>query len=152
MPTSVVKSHWEAVEEGARRSGRVPDRSKWRVAREIYVADTTEQARKDALDGAMRRDYEQFILRSLSRIHMLGMMKVNPEMPDAGVTPEYLLDEIWIVGSPGDVTDTIRQLHGDGGGFGVQLAVGHECEPKDSWVNSMTLLAEEVMSGLADLS
>ena len=49
VPTSIVKTHWEAVEEGASRTGRTPDRSKWRIARDIYVADTTEQARKDAL-------------------------------------------------------------------------------------------------------
>ena len=152
VPTRVVKTHWDAVEEGARKSGRVPDRSEWRIAREIYIADTTEQARREALDGVMRRDYEQYILRSLSRIHMLGMMKANPEMPDSEVTPEYLLDEIWIVGSPDEVADKIRRLYNDVGGFGVLVAVGHEWQPKESWVNSMTLLAEEVMPRLADLN
>ena len=36
-------------------------------------------------------------------------------------------------------------------GFGVLLAMGHEWEPRDKWVHSMTLLADEVMPRLADL-
>ncbi|MCG8692498.1 MAG: LLM class flavin-dependent oxidoreductase, partial [Minwuiales bacterium] len=31
-----VGSHWDAVEEGAARSGRTPDRSDWRLVREIF--------------------------------------------------------------------------------------------------------------------
>src|SRR5205807_2714854 len=39
-----VASHWESVEEGARRSGRTPSRADWRLVREIFVADTDEAA------------------------------------------------------------------------------------------------------------
>ena len=100
VPTRIVKAHWEVVEEGARKAGRVPARSAWRVAREVYVSDTTEQARKEALDGVLRRDFEQYFLRSLPMVKMLGLMKVDPDMPDSDVTVEYLLDNIFIVGSP----------------------------------------------------
>ncbi len=31
------------------------------------------------------------------------------------------------------------------------VAMGHEWEPREQWVNSMTLLAKEVMPKLADL-
>ena len=67
------------------------------------------------------------------------------------VTAEYLMDALWIVGSPDDVADQLRQLYNDVGGFGVLLAMGHEWEPKEKWVNSMTLLKQEVMPKLADL-
>ena len=80
------------------------------------------------------------------------MFKEDPDMPDSEVTPEYLLDKIWIVGSPDDVADKLRSIYNEVGGFGVLLAMGHEWQPKDRWVNSMTLLAKEVMPKLADLS
>jgi hypothetical protein len=32
------------------------------------------------------------------------------------------------------------------------LAMGHEWQPEDKWVSSMTRLAQEVMPRLADLS
>ena len=151
VPTRIVKTHWEAVEEGARKGGRTPDRSAWRVAREVYVSDNTEQARKEALEGVMRRDYEEYFLRSLPMAEMLDLVKTDPEMLDSDVTAEYLVDNIWIVGSPDDVADKLRRLYHDVGGFGVLLAMGHEWEPREQWVNSMTLLANEVMPKLADL-
>ena len=71
--------------------------------------------------------------------------KANP------VDVEYLLDNLWIVGSPEDAEKQIRDLYHTVGGFGVLLAMGHEWEPKDQWINSMSLLAQEVMPNLDDL-
>ena len=151
VPARVVKSHWEAVEEGARKTGLSPDRSAWRVAREVYVADTTGQARRDALEGVLGRDFERYFLRLMPRMKQMGLFKTDPDMPDSDVTLEYLLDNIWIVGSPDEVTEKLRKLYDDVGGFGVLLAMGHEWQPREKWVNSMTLLVDEVMPRLADL-
>ena len=71
-------------------------------------------------------------------------------MPNDEVTVEWLLDNLWIVGSPDDVADQLRQLYEDVGGFGVLLAMGHEWDPKEKWLNSMTMLIDEVMPKLAD--
>ncbi len=152
VPGQVLTTHWDAVEEGARAAGRTADRALWRIAREVYVAETTEQARREALDGVLRRDFEQYFLRLLPKMKMLGLMKVDPDMPDSDVTAEYLVDNIFVVGSPDDVAVKLRRMHADVGGFGVLLAMGHEWRPKDPWVNSMTLLAKEVMPKLADLT
>ena len=152
VPSNVVKTHWDAVEEGANKAGRNADRSTWRIAREIYVADTTEQAREDVLNGVLRRDFENYWFKLMPWTNTNDMWKINPDMPDSDVTFEYLMDAIMIIGSPDDVADQLRQLYNDVGGFGVLLAMGHEWEPRDKWVNSMTLLSEEVMPKLADLS
>lgn len=148
VPIHVLASHWKAVEEGASKTGITPDRSKWRIAREIYVAETTEQARKEALSGVMRRDFEDYFLRMLPKVNMLNLMKVDPDIADSDVTPEYLLDNIWIVGSPEEVTEKIMHLYEEVGGFGTLLAMGHEWQPHDSWANSMALLANEVIPRL----
>jgi alkanesulfonate monooxygenase SsuD/methylene tetrahydromethanopterin reductase-like flavin-dependent oxidoreductase (luciferase family) len=152
VPSEIIKTHWDAVEEGARNAGRTADRSIWRIAREVYIAETTEQARKEALEGTMGRDFQDYWLRLMPWSKTLDRMKLDPDMPDSDVTPEYLMDALWIVGSPDDVADQLRQLYEEVGGFGVLLAMGHEWQPKDRWVNSMTLLAKEVMPRLADLS
>ena len=151
VPTSTLKTHWDAVEDGARKAGRTPDRSTWRIAREVYVAETNEEARKEALEGALARDYRDYFLRLLPSVNMLDLMKAYPDMADSEVTPEYLVDEIWVVGGPDEVAEKLRQLHAGVGGFGVLLAMAHEWEPRDRWVRSMTLLVEEVMPRLADL-
>jgi len=55
------------------------------------------------------------------------------------------------VGSREDVIEKIRQLYSDIGGFGTLLAYSHEWEPRDQWIKSMTILAEEVIPSLSDL-
>ena len=152
VPGNQLATHWEAVQEGASRSGRDADRSVWRVAREVYIADTTEQARKEALEGVLSRDFERYFKPLLTEMDVLSLMKVDPDMPDSEVTPEYLVDNIWVVGSPDDVTEKLRGLYEEVGGFGVLLAMGHEWQPRDKWMNSMTVLAKEVIPRLAELT
>lgn len=82
----------------------------------------------------------------------LDLMKLDPTMPDSDVTVGYLMDNVWIVGGPEDMERQIRELYDEVGGFGVLLDMGHEWQPKEKWVNSMTRLAKEVMPRLADLS
>jgi alkanesulfonate monooxygenase SsuD/methylene tetrahydromethanopterin reductase-like flavin-dependent oxidoreductase (luciferase family) len=150
VPPESLAGHWEAVEEGASRTGKTPDRSMWRIAREVFVADTTEEARRLALNGTMARDFQQYFLRLMPKVNMLGLMKTDPDMPDSDVTVEYLLDNIWIVCSPDEVAGKLRKLYEDVGGFGVLLAMGHEWQPRDVWERSVTLLKQEVMPRLAD--
>lgn len=151
VPTRVVKTHWDVVEQGAELAGRQADRSIWRVAREVYIADTSAQARKDALEGVMKRDFQDYFLRSLPMLKMLGLMKQDPDMADSDITPEYLVDNIWVVGSPDEVAEKLSDMHEEVGGFGVLLAMGHEWQPRERWLNSMTVLAEEVVPRLSGL-
>lgn len=148
VPISVIKTHWEAVEEGAQRTGRTPDRSMWRIAREVYVADTTAQARKEAAENTLTRDFQQYWFKLFGQ----ERFRQHPDMAETDVTPEYLMDNLWIVGSPDDVANRLRSIYEEVGGFGVLLAMGHEWNPKDRWVNSMRLLIDEVMPQLADLN
>lgn len=152
VPVHQLATHWDAVSEGAERTGQTADRSTWRIAREVYVAETTEQARRDMLDGVFARDFNRYFKPLLSHMGQLGLMKQNADMPDSDVTAEYLLDNIWVVGSPDDVADKIRSMYEEVGGFGVLLAMGHEWQPKDKWVRSMTMLKEEVLPKLGDLN
>ncbi|HEV8310023.1 MAG TPA: LLM class flavin-dependent oxidoreductase [Methylomirabilota bacterium] len=144
VPARILRTHWAGVETGARRAGRPADRASWRVARDIYVADTTARARREALAGPLARDWKGYFLPLLAKTKRLGLLKVDPEMPDAEVTIEYLLDHIWIVGDPDTVAVKLAALRADVGGFGRLLVIGHEWEPHEAWVHSMTLLTEQV--------
>ena len=149
VPPRILKSHWEAVEEGARRVGRQADRGTWRIARDVYVAETDEQARREAIGGTLGRDYRDYFLRLLPKLRGFEMLKVDPAMPDTQVTLDYLCDHIWLVGSPQTVARKIAALSEEVGGFGMLLAIAHEWQPREGWVRSMTLLAREVLPRLA---
>jgi alkanesulfonate monooxygenase SsuD/methylene tetrahydromethanopterin reductase-like flavin-dependent oxidoreductase (luciferase family) len=152
VPTEILQTHWQAVEEGALKSGRTPNRADWRIAKEVYIAETTEQARQEVLEGTIGRDFSGYFIPLMAYMKTLSLFKGEREMPDEAVTPEYLVDNVWIVGSVDDVTEKLRQLYRDVGGLGVLLAMGHEWDPHDKWLNSMTLLAHKVMPRLSDLT
>ena len=148
VPARILTTHWDAVETGAKRSGRQPDRATWRIARDVYVADTNERARREALGGSLARDYRDYFLRLLPKIRGLDMLKVDPAMAESDVTLDYLCENIWIVGDPETVAAKIRKLSADVGGFGTMLVIAHEWEPRGAWERSMALLQNEVLPRL----
>jgi alkanesulfonate monooxygenase SsuD/methylene tetrahydromethanopterin reductase-like flavin-dependent oxidoreductase (luciferase family) len=151
VPGNTLKGHWDAVEAGAKETNNVPDRSDWRIAREVYIAESSEEAREEALNGVLRRDFDQYFHRLMSKMNTLSLYKNNETMSDEQITPEYVMDNVWIVGDPFEVETKIRELHSQVGGFGVLLAMGHEWSPKNKWRKSMTLLSQEVLPKLSDL-
>ncbi len=144
-PPSLLKTHWAAIEEGAREAGKTPDRSLWRVAREIFIADTTAEARRAVRDGVMARDFENYFMRILRRGDMFKIFKNDPDMPDSDVTIDYLIDNVFVVGSVDEVTQKLNDISGEIGGFGTLLAMGHEWDPYEPWLESMSLLVKEVL-------
>ncbi|NIP29411.1 MAG: LLM class flavin-dependent oxidoreductase [Candidatus Dadabacteria bacterium] len=145
----VLKSHWNSVEEGAKSAGKTADRSKWRIARDIYVAETTEKARRDVIEGTLARDFRDYFFKIVPIIRgNLDLFKVDKSKSDEEVTMDYMIDNMWIVGSPEDVVNQIRNLYDFVGGFGTLLVMGHEWKPLDKWQNSMRLLVDEVIPKL----
>ena len=144
-PSRVLKTHWESVTAGAAKTGRTADRADWRIAREIFVADSTKEARKMALEGVLARDFEQYFHPLIGKGRGYGIVKQDPDMPDSEVTSAYMADNVWIVGSREEVTEKLAALTDEVGGFGVLLAMGHEWLPRDVWEQSMGLLATDVV-------
>ncbi|MCH8940064.1 MAG: LLM class flavin-dependent oxidoreductase [Chloroflexi bacterium] len=149
VPGRILKTHWDAVEVGAKKSGRNPDRATWRIAREVYVADTSKEARKEALEGVLARDFDQYFRKLLPKVKHLDLVKKDPNMADSDVTSEYMADNVWIIGSPDEVAEKLQALSDEVGGFGVLLAMGHEWLPMDKWTHSTELLINEVIPKLA---
>lgn len=147
-----VGSHWDAVEEGAARTGRTADRSDWRLVREIFVAETDEEAWKLSVENMMGRMMGEYFLPLLGSFGFTEFLKHDPDVPDSDVTPAYCAKHNWLVGSPDTVAEKLEQVYEEVGGFGSILLFGfdYQDEPQ-AWRNSMQLLAEEVMPKLAHL-
>jgi alkanesulfonate monooxygenase SsuD/methylene tetrahydromethanopterin reductase-like flavin-dependent oxidoreductase (luciferase family) len=150
VPLPTLVAHWETYAESARRAGRRPDRRDWRIARDVYIGETPDEARREAREGVLGRDTRDYFLPGLTRGKMLAMYKPGPEMPDEAVTLDYILDNIWVVGDVEGVTRQLQRIYDEVGGFGTLLAMGHEWTPRDKWLRSMTLLKTEVMPRLRE--
>ncbi len=96
-------------------------------------------------EGTMARDFERYFLPMLSQEGRMSIFKNDPDMPDSDVTIDYLIDNVFIVGSADEVTQKLNDLSGELGGFGTLLAMGHEWEPYGAWYESMSALAKEVL-------
>jgi alkanesulfonate monooxygenase SsuD/methylene tetrahydromethanopterin reductase-like flavin-dependent oxidoreductase (luciferase family) len=142
---SVTAMHWDAVVEGASRTGRVPDRNEWRIIRDVYIAPTDAEARDLAINGIMGRCWREFLLPIYLGLGLGPLLKRDASMPDEAVDVEYLVDNLWFVGSPETVAGRILDLQERTGGFGyleiVSYDATNEAEP---WERSLRLLMDEV--------
>ena len=82
----------------------------------------------------------------------VNTFKYDQDIPDEDVTPEYMLENYWIVGDPDYCVEKIREMYDQAGGFGTLLV------QTDDWGNgneqfyrSMELLANEVLPAVQDL-
>ena len=148
IPFNTLGSHWEAVEEGAKSANVSADRTKWRIARDVFVAETDEEARKYAKEGVLKRDYEQYFFQNMKQNKVFNLIKTDPDMQDRDVTIDYLIDNVWIVGSVETVTRKLEELFHLVGGFGTLLIMGHEWLPEEKWKSSVTLMMKEVIPAL----
>jgi alkanesulfonate monooxygenase SsuD/methylene tetrahydromethanopterin reductase-like flavin-dependent oxidoreductase (luciferase family) len=147
-----VASHWDAVEVGAARTGRTPSRRDWRIVREIFVADTDEEAWKLSVGNMMGRMYGQYFLPLLAAFKFTEFLKHAPEVADSDVTPDYCGKHNWVIGSPKTVAARLEQVYHELGGFGTILLFCFDyVENPKAWQHSMELLAKEVMPRLAHL-
>jgi len=141
-----VMSHWDAVEQGARKAGRVPSRREWRMVREVFVADTDAEAMRLSVGGMMGRMMREYFLPLLGGFQFLEFLKHDQSVADSDVTPEYCAKHNWVVGSPATVREKLEKIYHEVGGFGTILVFCFDYQDNPSaWRNSMQLLAQEVM-------
>lgn len=142
---SALDVNWGHLERAAARAGRGTDRSRWRVLVAMHLAETREQARKEAESG---------ILGSL-----VGYIESLTGKPLAYGRDPALAVEQWstggfpgfgiaTVGTPDDAIETIAQLSERTGGFGCLLLLSHDCATWEAKKRSFTLFAEEVVPAL----
>ena len=141
-----VKTHWPKYSEGREAVGAVPHPSEWRVAKSIFVADdeATAQSYGRGEDGPY---YAYF--KSLSRKLVNGgrsnLFKVDPNMADADVTPEFVTNRLVLAGNVNSVVDQLLHFREEVGDFGNLLYACHDWKNIPLAKRSMELMAKEVM-------
>ena len=83
-----LKSHWDAYAEAAESAGRTPDRREWRICRDIYVADTDEQARREVMESSMAYAYKEYFFPLLESVNGTNLWYDREDMQPADVTLE----------------------------------------------------------------
>ena len=140
-----LKSHWDTYSEAAIKAGHVPDRSRHAVSQTVFVAETDREAKRLVMEGPIGYCFQRYLIPIWTRFGMIdGFAK------DAGVDPakadlEFLVDKVFIVGSPGTVVDKINTLFAACGGWGTLQVESHDYyDDPTVWFRSLELIAREV--------
>jgi len=133
----------EAIEEGARDAGRDPReaREDWCIAREVYLADSKEQALEDIREGA--EAYYDYMFD----LGLAPMMAHTEEQDRDDLTIEWMVENLpFIIGSPEEVIAQIKALQNKVGPFGQLVINHHDWKlPRHKWRQSLELFAKDVM-------
>lgn len=155
--TDVLNSHWQVYSEAAERSGIAAHRSDWRVNREIFVAETDAQAREYVRNSNQVRVWTSKYLDAFARFGWFDHLKHDKSVTDDEVSIDYLMDHLWIVGSPGTVVEKIQVLEEQVGGFGTLLGTHYDWGTVENpfahgeaYRRHLELLATEVMPKVSD--
>ena len=147
VPVATLCQHWDTYCAGAAEADRPePDRSIWRVSRNIFIGETNEAAMEYALNSAFVRSFDYLI--KLIGPGRLDLLKIDPEMPNEAVTAEYAVRNLAIVGDVDHCTRKLQEVWDETGGFGTLLMIGHDWDDKAKWLRCLELMANEVVPAL----
>jgi len=140
-----LKQHWETYEEAAIKAGHRPERKRHAVSQTVFVADTDAEAKRLVMEGPIGYCFNHYLIPIWRRFGMMdGFAK------DAGIDPadadlEFLVDNVFMVGSPDTVVDKINTLFEKCGGWGTMQVESHDYyDDPSAWFYSLELIAKEV--------
>jgi alkanesulfonate monooxygenase SsuD/methylene tetrahydromethanopterin reductase-like flavin-dependent oxidoreductase (luciferase family) len=148
--SGILQAHWETYSAAASAAGFSPQRTDWRVCRDVFVADTDEAAWEAVVNGGIGRTWRELTIPQFKFLGLTGALA--DDIPEDDVTVEYLAENFWLIGSPTTVAEKIRALHEEVGGFGTLISFGYEYfDNPEVYRRHFELLGSEVAPLVADL-
>ncbi len=127
--------NWGIYEETMTAHGRVADRAKFRIAIQMHISDTREQALKDISFGV-----EQW------GGYARDVLPLGPVPKEVTNVAEFVVGaKRAIVGTPDDAIREIEHMQAGSGGFGVVMFMCHDWADWEATRRSYELFARHVM-------
>lgn len=140
-----LKSHWDIYSEAAIKAGHTPDRSRHSVSQTVFCAETDKEAKRLVMEGPIGYCFNRYLIPIWRRFGMMdGFAK------DAGINPadadlEFLVDNVFVVGSPDTVADKLNTLFEACGGWGTLQVEAHDYyDDPAPWFESLEMISKEV--------
>ena len=144
VTANVLADMWNSYEAGAREAGRIADRSQFKIARSIFLADTTQEAEERARSNSLGQNYE-YIGRLFDKGLGRKIYKRDLSMRDADCQLDFLMTEQIIAGDVDEVLRRLLKMREETGPFGTLILMSYDWDDKESWLHSMELFAHELM-------
>jgi limonene 1,2-monooxygenase len=137
---AALSTQWSFAEQAAKKHGTIVDRKNWRVLLSWHIAETREQARREAGAGLMRWNNE-YVHATLKRPG-----SVIFKSPDEAVDlTAFVPGAATVIGTPDDLVEAILKLQPLTGGFGTLIGFMHDWANRENTLRSWDLVARYVI-------
>jgi alkanesulfonate monooxygenase SsuD/methylene tetrahydromethanopterin reductase-like flavin-dependent oxidoreductase (luciferase family) len=147
VTANVLADIWKTYAEAAETAGRVPNRGDFKIARAIFLADTTREAVQRARTNSVAKNFN-YIGRLFDKGMGRKLYKRDLAMSDADCNLDYLMREQIIAGDVDEVLRRLLMMVEETGPFGTLVQMSYDWDDKKSWLHSMELFANELMPAL----
>jgi len=138
-----LPTQWKFAEEAAQQHGTTVDRRDWRVLMSWHIAETKEQARREAVHG-LHRWHNEYNVRVLGRpgaTHVEDPWDLLDQVTETGAEAAGAA----VVGTPDDLVQAIENMQKVTGGFGVVLGFAHDWANRENTLRSWDMVARYVI-------
>jgi limonene 1,2-monooxygenase len=140
-----LPTQWSFAEESAARHGQVADRSQWRVLMSWHLAESREEARRQARDGLLKW-HNEYTVGTLMRPGAVAYGSADEAVEEiCGGAEGAATVSSAVVGTPDDLVASIRHMYELSGGFGVVLGFAHDWANREDTRRSWELFARYVV-------
>lgn len=147
--SALLRSQWDTYTEAVRSVGRVPDAAKFKIARDVYVAKTDEEAKEQAKNGPLGYAWKKYLMPVYQKYRILqGFIDDADRQIDIDdVDLDYLAEHVWLCGSPETVIAKIERTFELAGFRYGQIAINTHDAMDDPapWIESLRLFSQEVV-------
>ena len=134
-----LPTQWAFAEDSAAKHGQTVNRADWRIVMSWHIAETREEARRQARHG-LHRWHNEYTVGTLMRPGAEPFADPDQaveEMSDAGGAS--------VIGTPDDLVAAIRQMVELTGGFGTIIGFAHDWANREDTFRSWELVARYVI-------
>lgn len=135
--SDLLAQHWAIVQEEATLAGHTVDRSQWRMAGAVHIAETEKQAREDVRYGIAGWAY---YMKELVGLPIVPDRGSNDDIIDSFIDAGFA-----VIGTPDQAVQQIKTLQEKSGGFGTFMAYANDWARRDATFRSYELFARHVM-------
>jgi alkanesulfonate monooxygenase SsuD/methylene tetrahydromethanopterin reductase-like flavin-dependent oxidoreductase (luciferase family) len=141
-----LKTHWETYCEAARAHGHKPDRSRYHVSQTVFCAETDREAERLVMEGPISYCFERYLIAIWWRFGVMdGFVKDVAGATAADVNLEWIVDNVFVAGSPDTVVEKLNALFEQTVGWGtLQLEAHDYYDDPAPWFQSLDILSNEV--------
>lgn len=143
-----MRSHWDTWEAAARGKGFAPDRARFRVCRDIFIADTDAEAKKRAINSGLGEAWKHYLGPIYKKFGLFeGLIQDSGlDIDVSQVDLDFLAEHVWLCGSPDTVVRKLERTAELAGGWGQIVVNSHDnIDNPQPFIESLQRLAKEVV-------